>query len=62
MREWKVIVLNNKSAHDWQVLDMINAPTRDEAIEKWKLENPRKDQTLRELNMRITALMEGGGI
>ena len=62
MREWKVIVLSTNNPQDWQVLDMVNAPTRDEAIEKWRLEKPRKDRTLDELNMRITALMEGGGI
>jgi hypothetical protein len=44
-------------------LDCIEAPSREQALESWKEQNPKRLQVLQQIdNLILVALLEGGGI
>ena len=44
-------------------LDCIEAPSREQALEFWKEQNPKRLQILQQIdNLILVALLEGGGI
>ena len=44
-------------------LDYVKAPSREEALQFWKEQNPKRLQILEQIdNLNLVALLEGGGI
>jgi hypothetical protein len=44
-------------------LDYVKAPSREQALQFWKEQNPKRLQILEQIdNLNLVALLEGGGI
>lgn len=62
MSEWKIMVLNKKVSSDWQFMEYVKAESSQQAVGRWRVSNPLKADILDELGVRLTAIMDGGGI
>tara|TARA_Y100000034_G_scaffold69956_1_gene84445 strand:- start:255 stop:449 length:195 start_codon:yes stop_codon:yes gene_type:complete len=64
MAEYQLWARNKRVLREntWQHVDFVKAPTKNEAIVKWKRENPDKNHALEERDERIVALVFAGGI
>tara|TARA_Y100000389_G_C17012132_1_gene294667 strand:- start:23 stop:211 length:189 start_codon:yes stop_codon:yes gene_type:complete len=62
MSEWKIMVLNKKVSRDWQFMEYVRAESSLQAVGRWRVSNPLKADILDELGVRLTAIMDGGGI
>jgi hypothetical protein len=59
---FRIYAYNTKTGH-YDSLDTYSGSSREEAINMWKLNNPRKTKTLQKSpNIKIVALLDGGGI
>ena len=56
------MVRTERRPDEFRVLDYVQAPSRADAVERWKNTNPLRSRTLDELGITVFALCDSGGI